>query len=145
MSSGPATGIVWNDDRTQYYDGSRWISASNSSTTSSVLSLNQEPAPSQHNPPQDIVNSTTVTGPPLGENAPTDLASKMVDLFSQSSPQDRQVLAPNGPYGTNPQTPGLPVTPTTQLDPRFRAAASSSQFIRCFVLAHDKIARGQVP
>lgn len=57
--------------------------------------------------------------------------------------QDRQ-RPPNGFANENPQTPGQRPRLQIQLDPNFRAAGEKSAFFRAFIVAHDKMSRGEV-
>ncbi|GAW17528.1 hypothetical protein ANO14919_069860 [Xylariales sp. No.14919] len=103
-----------------------------------------QPSPRQPSPHQPATSRLTATGTPLGSNTPPSLGATAAEKVGQDSKSYHylQPRPPNGVFGENRQTLGIPVD-LPPLDPHFRAAAANNDMIRAFVIARDKICRGE--
>jgi hypothetical protein len=130
MSFQDENGTWWSNDKRYYRVGNQWILNSGTPSTSQPSRADQQTA------------QTEGTRYTLGTSNSFDV----VDTFSQfpqysAEPyQQPQQLT----FGSNRQTPGEKPSPVIDLDPEFRASASSSRMLQAFVQARDKMAAGKV-
>lgn len=156
-------GVWWSDDRTRFNNGSGWVQ--NNSIGSTTTTAQQIPSAARYRSDQRGISpeshslgcsGTQLESPearPLGASLGCSgtqldspearpLGATMSALFGHDSTTDQQQpQPPNGFFGTDRQTPGMPVIPQTSLNPAFRDAAKRDRLIAAFVSAHDKINR----
>lgn len=138
-------GVWWSDDRTRYITGSGWVQ--NKSASSTTTTTPQIPTAARYGSHQQGVSPeshpSACSGAQLGPPEARPLGATMSALFGQcSTTAYQQPRPPNGLFGTDRQTPGMPAVPQTSLDPAFRDAARRDRLIAAFISAHDKSNRG---